>query len=372
MKLRPTAGRRMWRGLVRLLPGLVGVTVLAVVIAWMSGTFAEKTAPGNLPAARRRAGHRRVVAVTRTERASQFESVGTVQPQERSEVASRMLASINEVRVRAGDRVAAGDLLVTLDDREVQAQLREAQAMAVGIEADLAIQQREYERYQQLYQDQAVTREALDRVERRYEVARAQLQRVRAQTSRIEIQLSYTRITAQGAGVVAERLVDPGDLAVPGKPLLTVHDPHQLELQASVREKLSSFVRIGMPVSVRIDALDRTLPGKVREIVPRAEPASRSLLVKVALPSDQLEGVFVGMFGRVALPVGSEEWLTIPTGAVRHIGQVDLVDVVLPDGTLERRFVRLGRSFGVRVEVLAGLRAEERVAVEPVAEEPEA
>ncbi len=108
-----------------------------------------------------------------------------------------------------------GQQLVVLDDREVQAQLREADAAAAGIEADLAVRQREYERYRRMFEENAVTKEDFDRIEGAYQVTQAQLQRMQEQANRIKIMVTYTQIIAQASGVVADRYVDPGDLAVP-------------------------------------------------------------------------------------------------------------------------------------------------------------
>ncbi len=355
---------RVTRTIVRLIVLLGSVVALILIIAWMSGAFHDKTAPGNVAARHAELGDRSTTLVETLETVQLVDAVGTVEPRRKTDVASRMLATINEVLVNPGDTVEVGQLLCVLDDREVQAQLREAEASAAGIEADLAVRQREYDRYQRMFTEKAVTKEELDRVVGAYQMTQAQLQTILEQANRIKITLTYCQIKAQAAGVVADRYMDPGDLAVPGKPILTVHDPHELELHASVREGLSSKVRVGMELSVQIDAVSGRMTGTVREIVPRAQAHSRSLLVKVSLPSDQLAGLYIGMFGRLALPVDHLNRVVVAAAAVQQVGQLRLVDVVLADDTLERRFVRTGELLAdARLEILSGLAPQERVAL---------
>ncbi len=357
---------RLTRSILRLLLLLASLAALVLIIAWMSGAFHDKTPPGSTPYERPLLGSRATSTVETQQTIQYVNAVGTVQPRRKADVASRMLATINEILVNPGDAVEVGQLLCVLDDREVQAQLREAEASAAGIEADLAVRQREYERYQRMFAEKAVTKEDLDRIVGAYQMTQAQLQTVLEQANRIKITLTYCQIKAQAAGVVADRYMDPGDLAVPGKPIVTVHDPNELELHANVREGLAGTVSNDMQLSVQIDALGRAVTGTVREIVPRAQANSRSLLVKVALPQDQLQGLYIGMFGRLSLPIDQLDRVVVDAAAVQSVGQLRLVDVVLPDGTLQRRFVSTGQPLAnARIEILSGLSPHEKVALPP-------
>jgi len=143
-----------------------------------------------------------------------------------------------------------------------------------------------------------------------------------------------------------------------------VYDPADLELHANVPETLAPAVPVGTALTVRIDAAGVAARGTVREVVPQAQQASRSVLVKVTLPpSPSAKPLLPGMFGRVEIPVGSVERLWVPRAAVRQVGQLDLVEVANLDGTLSRRFVRVGQESNGKVEVLSGLAAGERVAL---------
>ena len=351
------------RWIFRLAVPLVSIAGLIVVLAWMAGSFRSKIEPSETAASRRQATGLERATAERVEMVEAIDAVGSIQPSQKSEVASQLLATISDVLVHAGDQVDEGQILVVLDDREIQAQLGEAEAAASGVEADLAVRRAESERYRLMYAERAVTKEEFDRVQGAFQAATAQLQQAHERIRRIRVMLSHTRIQANSADVVADRYVDPGDLAVPGKPLLTLHEPSTLELHASVGERLTDRIHVGMELPVRISSLDRDMQGEVREIVPQAQIASRSVIVKVKLPADQLEGLYIGMFGRLSIPVGQTERIVVPRRAVRRVGQLELVEVVTSDRTLERRFVRTGISVGQGIEILSGVDVGETVAL---------
>ena len=354
--------------ILRLLPRILGVGVLVVIILWMSYGFQSRVAPGEADYNRPTVGDRELVSVRPLQTTETISAVGTVQPRRKSEIASRLLTTIQEINVNPGDQVSAGQLLVTLDDREIQAQLREAEAAVAGVTADLAVRERDYRRYKQMFAENAVTKEDYDRIEGVFQVTQAQLTRAQQQVQRIEVMLTYAAVVSPESGIVSDRFADPGDLAAPGKPLLAIHDPTQLELHASVGEHLAAHLNLEQTLGVRVDAAHIDTEGTVREIVPRAEAASRSVLVKVTLPQQPQPGsvedqLYIGMFGRLQIPVGQLDRIVVAIDAVQQIGQLDVVDVVADGDQLERRYVRLGQRFGQEVEVLSGLRVGERVAI---------
>ncbi|MDX1653661.1 MAG: HlyD family efflux transporter periplasmic adaptor subunit, partial [Candidatus Competibacteraceae bacterium] len=147
--------------------------------------------------------------------------------------------------------------------------------------------------------------------------------------------------------------------AVPGQPLLRLYDPDQLRLEASVRESLASRLQRGATLTARIDALDLELPATVDEIVPTADPGSRSFLVKAALPFRA--DLYPGMFGRLLIPLGTVARLYVPQEAVARFGQLEFVQVPTPQGTARRYIRTAGPGAEGRLEVLSGLSEGERV-----------
>jgi membrane fusion protein (multidrug efflux system) len=293
-------------------------------------------------------------------------AVGSIQPRHRTEVAAQLLARILDVKVRPGDVVAPKQELVLLDDRELLAQQAEALAAVTAADADRIVRQADFDRARTSREKGVLSAEEFARFEGALKVAEAQLKRTREAVGRLDVQLTYTKILANAPGVVGDRFADPGDIATPGKPLMVVYDPAELELHANVPESLAERLQVGQKVRVLVEAAGPgALEGAVREKVPQASGlVAYTRLVKIALagvpPGQRL---LPGMFGRVAIPTDPVERLFVPRAAVLRIGQLDLVEVVAEDGTLTRRFVRLGPEDGDRVEVLSGLSAGEVVAL---------
>jgi RND family efflux transporter MFP subunit len=335
---------------------------LVLFLAWMGGAFHAKVAPGLAQRERLSAAGRELIPVKLMPVQETISAVGSVQPRRKADIASQIIATVREVHVQPGDRVKAADVLIDLDDRELLAQQREALAAVRAAEVDLEVRKKDYDRIMSLSEAQT-SKEERDRLTGNYHVAQAQLKRSQEQVARIEIMLTYTKIKAAGEGVVADRFVDPGDLAIPGKPLLNVQDTRELELHASVPETQAMHVLVNQVLPIRIEAPNISTTGRVREIVPVAQQQSRSVLIKLTLPTALSGTVYAGMFGRVTIPIGQVERLLLPAAAIQHVGQLDMVEVETSDHNLERRFVRTGRSFDNEVEILSGANRGDKVAL---------
>jgi HlyD family secretion protein len=192
---------------------------------------------------------------------------------------------------------------------------------------------------------------------------RAQKAQAEANLAAARVQLSYATITAPFSGVVVLRSVDPGALARPGGPLLTLVDPSGFRLEAVVPESEREHLRPGALVPVTIGASDRTVTGRIAQIVPGADPASRTFVVKIHLP--QHEALTTGMFGRARLTVGRTKSLLVPQSALWR--QESLVGVfVVEDGVARRQLVTVGRVEQTQAEILSGLRGGERIVADHV------
>jgi len=336
---------------------------LGLFLAWMGGMFHEKVQPGVAMVERPTAAGRTLVTTERTTGMETVTAVGSVQPRRKTDVAPQLLATVREIKPRPGDRVKAGEILIVLDDRELLAQQREAVASLAAAEADLATRRANFQRVNSLRNAGSASAEELNNVEGAFRVAETQVKRAKETINRIEVQITYTKIAASTDGLVSDRFAEPGDLAAPGKPLLAIYDPNDLELQVHVPETLAAGIVLGQKLDIRIDANNLATSVPVREIVPQAQQASRSVLVKLALPHAPSTPILPGMYGRAAIPVGRVERVWIPQSAVQHVGQLDLVSVAGTDGSLSRRFVRVGRVAGDKVEILSGLSPGEQVAL---------
>lgn len=350
---------------------LAFIVVVAVLMAWLVGVFHPKvdSAVARTPApAARPVGDARLVTATMRTLPRTEAAVGTIRPVHETTLAAKLLARVTEVPARAGMRVARGDILVRFDDEELQARLHRTEAAVEAAVARREQAQLYDQRVRDAFERGAATQHELDETRTTLNAADAEVEEARQAQHEAAKVLSETRIVSPIDGMVIDKKVEVGDTAVPGQTLVTLFDPGQMQLMATVRESLTERLSVGQSVDVTIDALDRTCSGTVSEIVPEAETASRAFTVKVTGPCPP--GVYSGMFGRLHVPLDDEQVLLIPRAAIRRIGQLDIVEIAA-DGGLQRRVVELGRDFGTDVEVLAGLVAGERVALTtPAASEP--
>ena len=349
---------------------------LAVVLAGgLSGCSSE---PQPVAAAPEIVHNVSVLPVQRADVPDLLEAVGTVRAAQTSQLASQMAGSIVEIRVHEGDRVRRGQVLAVVDDAQPRAALDQATAVenAAGQElaasdSDLALAQSTLQRYQNLYDKKSVSPQEFDEVKARYQAAVAHRDRTQAGQAQAKAALaqahtsfSYTRIVAPFDGVITEKKADPGTLASPGIPIFVIEGMGHYRLEATVNENDLRFVRMGQQVPVVVDALQNPeLKGKVTQIVPAADPGSRSFLVKIELPSDaQLRS---GLFGRAQFSRGQRSSFVIPRTAVMERGQLQGVYVLDQNKVAGLRYVTLGKTSGPQVEVLAGLQEGERFVAQP-------
>jgi RND family efflux transporter MFP subunit len=285
-----------------------------------------------------------VVTVESRDHQAFEEVVGSVQSRQRAEIGPKVSARVERILVVPGSVVRAGDLLVQLDDREIQARLDQAVATLEQADNDLR-------RYVELLQQDTITQAEFDAVQARQRIAEGA--KVEAETM-----LGYTRITAPFDGVITRKLSEVGDLALPGRPLLILEDPNALRFDADVPEALISHVKSGAELMVTVASVPNPIPARVSEIAPAADPQSRTFRVKLDLPAT--EGLRLGLFGRVAVPVEGNTALLAPKSAVLRRGQMEIVFVV-EDGRAQLRLVKTGKQFGDEVELLSGVSEGERL-----------
>jgi RND family efflux transporter MFP subunit len=344
----------------RALPIVAGLAFLVLVIAWLAGSFEEKISPGRVDMAQPTLAGRPTENVHEVTKDYTEEALGTLKAASRTVISARLLATILEIPVTAGSQVEEGDLLVRLRDDEYRSRLQQAQQALAAATANRLDAESDLARNQTLFEQNATSKATLENSSRQAVVAKAEELRAQQAVEEASILLSYTTIKAPKSGRIVDRLAEPGDTASPGEPLLVLYDARSLRLEAPVLEELAVKLRVGQELEVYIDALKRELRATVDEIVPQADAPSRSFLVKATLPES--EDLYEGMFGRLRIPAGTRRHLCLATDAIQRIGQLRFVDVVLDNGTVERRLVEIGQlGMPGRVEVLSGLRAGERV-----------
>ncbi|MFN3478815.1 MAG: efflux RND transporter periplasmic adaptor subunit [Thermodesulfovibrionales bacterium] len=305
------------------------------------------------------------------------ETSGSVKAQNVAVISSRMMGEVTALNVKEGDFVKTGQTILTIDDRDIAEKIKAAEAgyreALKGLEA--AKQNRSliditYQRYKRLHDEKALSQQELDQIETQKKVAdieyeRAQeiVNRAKAGLSEAKVYHGYTRVTSPITGVVVEKRVDKGNMAVPGAPLLTVEDTSSYRIDVNVDERFSGIIKRGMTVDVMIDSIGLQTKAKVSEVVPAIDPMSRTFLVKINLKASGLRS---GLYAKVRIPVGGRETILIPAKAVVEKGQLTGVYTVDDKGIISFRPVRTGKNYGENIEVLSGLNQGEKVVTEGI------
>ena len=338
------------------------LVLLGGVMAYLAGFFETKIPldfRGVVPSG---GGGRALTVEVATETLIE-QAAGTVRAKIETVISPLITAAISSIAVRSGDRLKQGEIVARLDSRELNARVAQAHQSVVAARATQARVERDYQRVQRIYKADpgAISKAELDRSQTSRSTAQALLLRAQHMEDEAKTALSYSTLIAPISGRVVERYADPGDTARQGEPLVRMYDPQTLRLEASVRESVASKLGKGQQLVVRIDAFDEQFSAIVDEIVPSADPGSRSFLVKVSLKDSSK--LYPGMFGRLMMPIGHIERMYIPQNAVTRVGQLDFVIVKTKQGSV-RRYVRLGAQSGDgRVEVVSGLAAGEKILI---------
>ncbi|MFA9459760.1 efflux RND transporter periplasmic adaptor subunit [Thiohalorhabdus methylotrophus] len=287
---------------------------------------------------------------------------GTVESRLTSRISAEVSGQVEAMPYEVGDSVAKGDTLVRLDDSALQAQLAVAQAALRAAEARVKEARQNFQRIQNLYEQNSASEQQLDKATAALDSAEAQRGQARAEIRKLRIQLDKTTIKAPVDGVMMATHIEEGELAQPGAPLVTVLDPRRLRLTARVQESRIPELMGDGEARAWIPALGKRLPVERVTVVPQGDPQTHTFQVRLRLPKGA--SVSAGMFGRAEFLLGSYEALVVPDRAVVHRTEITGVYVV-EDGRVAFRLVELGERTDKGREVLAGLRPGERVALEP-------
>ena len=273
-------------------------------------------------------------------------AAGTVRSARRAELSTRLVGRVESVRVRAGDRVRTGQLLLTVERASLSAAERQAASSLELATANLR-------RVERLYADSAAPLVQL-------EAARNALAQAEGQARAVRADLSYADLRAPFDGTVASRLVDPGDNASPGLPLLVIEDRGAREIVVTVPDELRHWLQPGRDLAVEIGAGRRRITARILAVVIGADPRSPTVELRLSGPAD----LAPGLAAVAEIPIEEHSVLLVPAGALVQRGQLDGVFLFAPDSTLRLRWVRLGRRRGDSVEVVSGLQPGDLVALD--------
>lgn len=337
----------------------------------------EKITPGAAQVKRPVVSGVSIATIAPTRVDEYYETAGTVKAAHISYVSGRMMGTVTSLAVREGDAVEKGQLLLTIDDRDVVQKVKQAesgyQEATKALEA--ARQNREltgitYQRYKKMYEEKAISEQEINQFETQKKVAGLEYERVQEMVNRAaaglaeaKVYLDFTKINSPIKGLVTEKKIQIGSMATPGMPLLTVENTALYNAEVTVDEGLSGKLKPGMPVEVFIAALNRQIAGKITEILPAVDPLSRSFTAKVAISG---AGLRTGQYANVKIAQGKKEVILVPRAAIVEKGQLAGVYAVDSQDIVTYRLIRTGKSYAGNVEILSGLKSADRIIVKGV------
>ena len=319
-----------------------------------------------------------VVKAESTQIPDSIPALGTVRATQTAQLSAQIMGSVTRIDVREGDPVKQGQVLVEIDAAQAQAGLDRAQAALSGAQHELlaARTQRDLaastlKRYSALYERKSVSPQEFDEVRAqqsaasaRAEAAQDAVTQAKATVGQAQTAFNYTRIRAPFNGIVTARLVDPGAMAAPGTPLMTVESRGRYRAEVTVDESSLNLVKIGHDIPVSLDAYpDESFNGKVIQVFPSADALSRTFLVKIELPESAT--LRSGLSARANFSRGTRDIVVLPTSAVVDRGAMKAVYVVNPDHTTTLRYVTVGAAQQNHFEILSGVAAYETVVASP-------
>lgn len=286
---------------------------------------------------------------------------GKIQSVNSADLSTRMMGYVTNVPVNVGETVKKGQLLVAINNADLQA--KKAQVEAGITEAQVAYKnaEKDYKRFTNLFSENSASQKELDDITARFEMAKARLEAAKQMRNEVNAQFAYSNITAPFAGVVTSKMIETGDMANPGMPLITVETPGNFEVMAMVPETEISKIKVNTQVTVLVKAINKTVSGQVTEVSTSAKHTGGQYLVKIAL-DNTVANILSGMFVTVQFPVERQAENTIvlvPKEALVYKGQLTGIYTISQNKTAMLRWLRLGRDYGNQIEVLSGLSADE-------------
>lgn len=351
---------------------IAGLTIL--VILTMTGC-GEKIKPGESEVKRPQVSGVGIEDAISSEVTDFYETSGTLKSLDTALVSAKIMGEVREIKVKPGDSVRKGDVLLIINAPDTNARVQAAKESLEEARRGLDISgenknlmEKTFERYRKLFDAKAITGQEFDEMKARREVAVLEYERAKKALNRAEAGLdeaeafkSYSVITSPLDGTVAEKKIETGNMAMPGAPLILV-ESRKYRVEAPVDETLLSSIQTGAVVAISIDAIHMETEGRVTEIVRQVDPLTRTFMVKIALngTSQPLQG---GFYAKVKFPLGKKTVLSVPEGAIMTRGELKGVYAVNQQDVITFRLVKTGKRHDGKVEILTGLSSGERIIV---------
>jgi len=268
---------------------------------------------------------------------------------------------ITTLKVKVGDKVSKGQLIATISNQDILAKRAQTDAAIAEAEATLKNAQKDYDRFTALYKQQSATAKELDNVTLQYNAVKARVEAAKQMRNEVNAMLSYTTLTAPFSGTVTQKLADAGSMANPGMPIVTIEQAGTYQISAAVPEAEINQIKQGQLVDVTIQSANKTFKGSISQINQSSQFTGGQYIIKVSIPEQAKTGLYSGMYATIALAnnnkttTANNNTVLVPLASIETKNQLTGLYTVSANNTALLRWVRLGKTYGDKVEVLSGL-----------------
>jgi RND family efflux transporter, MFP subunit len=292
---------------------------------------------------------------------------GQIESSQTANISTRVMGYITKLTVKVGDRVSQGQLLATISNDDMLSKRAQVDAMITEAEAAVKNAQKDVERFNVLYKQQSATAKELDNVMLQYNSMKAKLEAAKQMRNEVNASLAYTHLTAPFSGVVVQKLMDAGSMANPGMPILIIDQNGSLQISANIPESDIQHVKINDDVIVEIKSLNKNFHTKISQVNPSSQFTGGQYVIKMNIPEEEKRQVYAGMYVNISIPSKEKNTVAapgtntvmIPLTSVVNKDQLTGIYTVSNNNVALLRWVRLGKTFGDKVEVLSGLALNE-------------
>lgn len=342
------------------------MVLLAVMVAWIAGSFDEKIEPEVLAAKQSTTESSLLFEVKETEYEFLEPVPASIAAKQTAVISSRILARIEEIKVRAGDYVKQGQELVVLERSDLKSRVSQANSQIKSIDARLDEAKKSLDRSTALNKRGLLALAPLEASQANYKSLVAQKKSAQQALVEAKTALNFASVTAPFDGLIVDRFAEPGSTAQAGMPLLSLYNPSTVRVEASVREERAVDLALGQTLQVEIPSKGLNLSASIEELVPAGNSSSRTFLVKSHI--NDISGLLPGMYARLLIPAGTSKRILVPESFVAEIGQLNVVWVqqLNDNKTIEKRFIKVGliNEAGM-VDVVSGLKSGEYLLPKP-------
>lgn len=291
---------------------------------------------------------------------------GQVEASQTVNISTRMMGFITAINVTVGEHVKKGQLLVTISNDDIKAKRAQTDAMITEAEASFNNAKKDQERFNNLYKQQSASAKELDNINLQYNSAKSRLEAAKQMRNEISAMMSYAQLTAPFSGIVSQKMMDAGSMASPGMPILTIEQAGVLQVSASVPENSIQELQLGTAANVSIQSAEKKFQSTVSQINPSSQFTGGQFLIKIKIPETVQKGLYTGMYASISIPLKNtniknmnEDAVLVPSSAIEHKNQLTGLFTISNNNHALLRWVRLGKQYGDKVEVLSGLEKNE-------------